>query len=162
MTTLSTDDSRLWTIRYDDVNTVHHVARATGSTSTSVAPYRVELHCGHHNLVGDEPPSEGGGDLGPSPFGLLLCGLAACTATTLRMYAAHKGWDDVATITVDVRYDVDDEKHESIVRTITVPAEVSEEQRERLADIASRTPVTLAIATPITTTIVTADTPRLP
>ena len=28
-----------------------------------------------------------GGNAGPTPFGPLLCGLAACTAMTLRMFA---------------------------------------------------------------------------
>lgn len=143
------------------MTTVHHIARATGATSSSLDAYRVELQCGHHALVGDEPSSEGGRDVGPSPFGLLLCGLASCTATTLRMYAERKQWSDVTSIVVDVRYDVDDDNQASIVRTITVPVAVSEEQRARLADIAGRTPVTLAVATPITTTVVTADTPRL-
>ena len=42
-------------------------------------------------------------------------------------------------------------------RTITVPAGLTTEQRERLADIAERTPVTLAIrdGTPIMTTFQT-------
>jgi putative redox protein len=44
-----------------------------------------------------------------------------------------------------------------IERTITVPLGLSEEQRSRLAEIAERTPVTLAIrdGTPITTTFQT-------
>jgi hypothetical protein len=41
-----------------------------------------------------------------------------------------------------------------IERTITVPAGITGEQRQRFGDIAKRTPVTLAIegGTPITTT----------
>ena len=74
---------------------------------------------------------------------------------TLRMYAARKGWE-LATIEVDVRYDVDGRrtKHRSM-RTITFPPTCTGEQRDRLADIAERTPVTLAIrnGTPITTTL---------
>jgi putative redox protein len=135
------------------VTTVRHVARAVGSTGSTAPAYRVEIRVGAHQLVADEPTPEGGGDVGPSPFGLLLSGLAACTATTLRMYAARKGWD-LTTIGVDVRYDVGDDGRGTIERTITVPADLPAEQRDRLADIADRTPVTLALrgGTPITTT----------
>jgi putative redox protein len=134
------------------VTTVHHLARAVGSTSSTAPAYRVDLQVGAHELVADEPVAGGGGDLGPAPFGLLLSGLAACTAMTLRMYAERKGWE-LTRVDVDVRYDADEDGRRSIERTITVPAVLTSEQRERLADIAERTPVTLAIraGTPITT-----------
>jgi putative redox protein len=136
------------------VTTVRHVARALGSTSTSSPPYRVELRAGRHQLVADEPAAGGGADAGPSPFGLLLSGLVACTTMTLRMYADRKGWT-IDAIDVDVRYDVDDDGRGSIARTITLPAGLPAEQRDRLADIAERTPVTLAIrnGVAITTTM---------
>lgn len=135
------------------MTTVRHVARAVGSTASTAPTWRVDVRTGGHELVVDEPVAGGGGDLGPAPFGLVLSGLAACTAMTLRMYAAHKGWE-LASVEVDVRYDTDDGGGRAIERTITVPAELTPEQRERLADIADRTPVTLAIGagTPITTT----------
>jgi putative redox protein len=68
------------------------------------------------------------------------------------MYAARKGWD-LTSITVDVRYDIDESEQASIQRTITVPSLLTAEQRQRLADIATRTPVTLAIRTPISTVV---------
>jgi hypothetical protein len=91
------------------MTTVRHVARALGSTGSAAPAYRVDLHVGPHQLVADEPRAAGGGDLGPSPFGLLLSVLAACTATTLRMYAARQGWD-LTTIDVDLRYDIADDR----------------------------------------------------
>jgi putative redox protein len=134
------------------VTTVRHVARAVGRTGATTPEYRVDIRAGRHDLVADEPAGEGG-DAGPSPFGLVLSGLVACTATTLRMYAARKGWD-LTTIEVDVRYNVDDEGRSLIKRTITVPPDLPAEQRQRLGDVAERTPVTLAIrgGTPIETT----------
>ncbi|MDQ1397555.1 MAG: putative redox protein [Acidimicrobiaceae bacterium] len=138
---------------------VHHGARATGSTGSAAPAYRVDIQAGDHQLVADEPAAAGGGDLGPSPFEFLLSGLVACTGMTLRMYAAHKGWE-LTSIDVGVRFDTDDDGRSVIERTIAVPAAIPPEQRQRLADVAERTPVTLAIrrGTPITTTFQQRDT----
>jgi putative redox protein len=114
------------------MTTVRHVARALGSTGSAAPAYRVDLHVGPHQLVADEPRAAGGGDLGPSPFGLLLSALAACTATTLRMYAARHGWD-LTTIDVDLRYDITDDRGGAIERKIIVPADLPSDQRTRLA-----------------------------
>jgi putative redox protein len=131
-----------------------HVARAVGVTTSSAPAYRVELRAGAHQLVADEPAAGGGGDAGPSPFALLLSGLAACTAMTLRMYAERKGWD-VAAVEVEARYDVTDDGRASIERVISLPDDLPIDRRDRLADIAERTPVTNAVraGTPITTTV---------
>jgi putative redox protein len=136
------------------VKTVRHVARATGSTSTSSPPYGVEIRAGRHRLVADEPPVIGGSDAGPPPFGLVLSGLVACTSITLRMYAERKGWD-VGAIDVETRYNVDEAGNGAIDRTITLRADLPDDQRDRLAEIAERTPVTLALRSgvPITTTV---------
>jgi putative redox protein len=113
----------------------------------------VDLDVGSHQFVADEGPAAGGLDAGPSPFGLLLAGLAACTAMTLRMYASRKGWN-ITTIKVEVRYDITDGTAASIARTITLPEPFPSDQQARLAEIAERTPVTLAVraGTPINTT----------
>jgi putative redox protein len=136
------------------MSTVHHIARATASSRADAPTWQVDLRSGRHRMLADEPPTNGGGDAGPSPFGLVLGGLAACTVTTLRMYADRKGWP-LASVDVDVRYDVDDDGRGAIDRTITLPAELPPDQRERLAEIAERTPVTLIVRTgvPIATTV---------
>jgi putative redox protein len=136
------------------VTTVRHVAHAVGSTGMSAPAYRVDIRTDAHQLVADEPPDAGGGDIGPSPFGLLTSALAACTATTLRMYAERHDWE-LSSIDVDVRYDVDDERRGTIARSISVPAALASEQVDALASIAERTPVTRAIraGTPIATTM---------
>jgi putative redox protein len=136
------------------MTTVRHIARAVGSTGSAEPAYRVDVRVGMHRLVADEPPAAGGGDAGPSPFGLLATGLAACTATTLRMYAARKGWE-LTTVDVDVLYDVGGDGRGAITRTITVPANLPTEHVEAIGRIAERTPVTIALraGTPITTTV---------
>ena len=125
-----------WT---DPMTAVRHVAHAVASTGSTRPAYRVDLRAGTHQLVADEPVATGGGDLGPSPFGLLLSALAACTATTLRMYADRHGWA-LTSIDVGVRYDLDDNGRGAIEQMITVPVALSAEQRHRLANIAERTP----------------------
>jgi putative redox protein len=133
------------------MTTRHHIARATASTGSAGPPWRVDIDTNPGHLVADEPSSGGGAGAGPSPFGLVSSGLAACTAMTLRMYAEHKGWE-LTRIEVDVRYDVKDDGA-VFDRTITVPSDLDPERRQRLAEIAERTPVTLALrnGTPIET-----------
>ena len=54
-------------------------------------PYAQFVTAGHHVLGDDEPESVGSHDTGPSPYEYVLAGLGACTAMTLRMYAARSG-----------------------------------------------------------------------
>ena len=61
-------------------------ARATIGTDR----YHVDVQVERHRLAADEPADHGGADTGPSPFGLLVSGLGAWTAITLRMYAEGK------------------------------------------------------------------------
>jgi putative redox protein len=138
------------------MTTVRHVARAVGSTGSTTPAYRVDIRAGGHQLTADEPAAAGGGDVGPSPFGLLLGALVACTATTLRMYATRHAWE-LVSVAVDVRYDAGDDGRRIIERKITVPGDLTPDQRQSLANIAERTPVTVAIraGTPITTTFET-------
>src|SRR5579859_862128 len=46
-----------------------------------------DIYTGRHRLRADEPVSAGGADSGPSPYDLLLAGVGACTAMTIRLYA---------------------------------------------------------------------------
>jgi putative redox protein len=115
--------------------TTRHIARAVGVTADSAPQWRVELKAGTHHLVADEPTDMAGGDAGPTPFGLLLCGLAAGTTMTLRMYAERQGWP-LATIEVNVVFNIADDEQTSIDRTIALPSGLTEDQRAHLADVA--------------------------
>src|SRR3954452_11336329 len=114
--------------------------------------HRQTIRAGHHTIICDEPPSNGGADAGPSPFALMLSSLAACTSITLRMYADRKGWS-VAPVKVDVRGFRDGDALR-IERVVRLGAPVTDEQRARLAEIADKTPVTkvLVNGAAITTT----------
>ena len=102
--------------------------------------YAVDLHAGKHRLVADEPASHGGSNAGPGPFSLLLCGLAACTAITLRMYAQRKGWKLEA---VEVEAQIFRQGSEShIDRRISLRGDLDAEQAGRLLEVSEKTPVT--------------------
>ena len=105
--------------------------------------HKVILDVGGHALVGDEPPALGGQNAGPPPFGFVLAGLAACTVTTLRMYADHKGWANV-TITADLSLDMSGEKP-LIHRSVDAAGDLDDAALARLRDVVERTPVTLAL-----------------
>lgn len=109
-----------------------------------IGPDLLETHlqAGHHPLLADEPPSNGGQDAGPAPYDLLLAALGACTAMTLRMYADRKGWR-IDALDVDLRIlGTPEVRHIRRVLRIAGPDEAA---RIRLAEIAERTPVTLTL-----------------
>jgi len=124
---------------------------AKGSIGTT--NYLVTLMAGHHQLTADEGIALGGKDIGPAPYELLCSALCACTAITLRMYAERKQWS-LRGVHVDVHYSRPDNE-ERIDRVLKFEGELDDQQRERLADIAERTPVTLTLkkALPIITTV---------
>jgi putative redox protein len=93
---------------------------------------------GGHTLVVDEPQDRGGADTGPRPTQLLAASLAGCTAITVEMYADRKGWD-VGAIEVDVAYDGAIPSTYAVA--LKLPRELSEEQRQRLLQVATKCPV---------------------
>ncbi len=114
--------------------------------------YQTLLTNGTHTIIADEPESNGGRHLGPSPGEILCSALAACSTITMRMYADRKGWPLYeARVEVDIEY----VKEGSTVKTtfkknIHLDGDLTEEQRLRLADIASRCPVHQALLGEIT------------
>jgi putative redox protein len=63
------------------------------ATLTSHSGYAQTVRIRQYQLAADEPVSGGGTDTGPAPDELVLAGLGACTAITLRMYADRKAWE---------------------------------------------------------------------
>ena len=100
-----------------------------------------------HEIKADESTRRGGTNTGPSPFELMLSSLGACTSITLRMYSERKQWN-LGTIQVRLRLlkDGDDQR---IERTISFSGALEAGQRERLLEIADKTPVSKTLASGI-------------
>lgn len=114
------------------------------ATVTSSEGYRGEARTGTHRFVVDEGPVDGGNDEGPNPYQLLMTALCQCTSATLRMYSDRKGWKP-GEIRVEarlVRIGDGASKTEQVERSIRFGAQLTEEQVDRLMEIAERTPVT--------------------
>ena len=108
--------------------------------------YAHALTVREHALVADEPKDLGGADTGPSPQELLALSLASCTAITVEMYADRKGWD-VGALEVEVDYEPDTKgKCSRFDVMMKVPAELTEEQVERIRTIATKCPVHRTLA----------------
>lgn len=94
-----------------------------------------------HQVTVDELAIKGGEDTGPDPLELLAVSLASCTAITMEMYAARKGWD-IGHVEVDVQYTPAERgcptKFDLVLR---LPVDLPEEQVERLQVIAAKCPV---------------------
>lgn len=103
-----------------------------------------------HTVVADEPEDKGGGNAGPTAFGLLASALAACTVATIRSYANLKGIKLTRVVAeVDASRRTPSEQNEAgpnakmavLHKKITVEGELSDEQRQRILQIAEKCPV---------------------
>ena len=113
-------------------------------SARSESGYTQFIEARSHRLVSDEPVSMGGADQGANPYELLLAGLASCTGITLRMYAQRKEWE-LGEVSVMTHFYRDDAGAEFVQREISVGASLPEEQLQRLAEIAEKTPVTKTV-----------------
>ena len=115
------------------------MAEATVTAHIGSTNYQVHFDDGKHTWLADEPESLGGGDRGPTPVSLLLSSLGACTSVTLKMYAQRKGWPlDEVHVTLNIETG---EEGSTIDRKITLHGGLSDQQRERLLQIANACPV---------------------
>ncbi len=125
-----------------------HVIVADGPTGR----YQEVISAKGHRMLADEPEDVGGRNEGPDPYGLLLSALGACTAMTLRMYAAHKKWP-LERVAVRLSHrklhaadcadcETREGKVDEITREIAIRGDrLDETQRTRLMEIADRCPV---------------------
>nr|WP_241264272.1 bifunctional alpha/beta hydrolase/OsmC family protein [Bowmanella dokdonensis] len=141
-----------WASRY--IPTVTEPARAHhGHVVVEEKNHRFTQHVSSdsHYWLADEPLDVGGDNMGPDPYEHLLAALGACTAMTLRMYARHKELP-LEHVKVELSHRREHGKDcqdcpdkavaiEVIERQISLSGELSDQQRQRLLEIANKCPV---------------------
>ena len=113
----------------------------------------------YHHAIADEPLAYGGTNRGMTPYGFLASGLGACTAMTVRLYARRKGWPlkhirvDVTQGKVHAQDASSSDKIDHFTRVIHLDGDLTDEQREKLRQIADKCPVhgTLTRGSKVTT-----------
>lgn len=92
-----------------------------------------------HTLLTDVGEADGGDDLAPDPHALLDSALGACTALTVKMYAARKGWP-LENADVVITHE-ESPGHYRLHRQVTLRGDLTGEQRDRLLEIANKCPI---------------------
>ncbi len=114
---------------------------AMKATATRESGYRHVVKVRSHALECDEPAEQGGTDTGPTPEELLAASLASCTAVTMEMYAARKGWE-LGDVEVACDYEPSERgKPTRFNLVLRLGDDLSDEQVERLLVIAAKCPV---------------------
>jgi len=116
---------------------------------------RHTVRVGTHSFAVDEPPGNGGEDLGPTPHDLYDSALGACKALTTLWYANRK---QIPLEDIRVAVDRDDgEERRGVYRlrvTLELAGPLTPEQRQELLNVAAKCPVH-KLMTQATTEVVT-------
>ena len=98
--------------------------------------YQSIITNGKHSIVGDEPLSSKGTDLGLSPAELVLSGLAMCKVATVRFIARKNGWtigNVEAKLLQEVKRDANGLKT-SVSISMRIEGDITSEQRDELLE----------------------------
>jgi putative redox protein len=109
--------------------------------------YQTTLTNSRHTITADENHEHDGDDLGPNPGELMLMSLASCTAITLRMYVDRKQWD-VSEINITASSEKTENKT-VFTCVATIIGNISEEEKDRLLNIAKVCPIHKVLTHPI-------------
>lgn len=125
--------------------------------SIGIQKYKTAITWRNGTFITDEPQKQGGEDLGPDPYTLLLSSLITCTLVTLRMYIEHKGYD-ISQIEIEANMFHRIENNEiktHIERMIRFEEKPDEDIAAKLLQVAEQCPVSkmLKQGTVVNTTV---------
>jgi uncharacterized OsmC-like protein/pimeloyl-ACP methyl ester carboxylesterase len=142
-----------WAERYLDMIPEEEAAEPAGVVvrETRNGRFQQAITVGNHRLLADEPRSVGGLDSGPNPYDLVLAGLGACTAMTVRLYAERKQLP-LDRVTVRLAHakihaadcetcETKEGMIDRIAREVVLEGNLDTEQRAKLLEIADKCPV---------------------
>lgn len=121
-----------------------------------------DVHVGQHVFAVDEPPANGGEDLGVTPHDLYDSALGACKALTVLWYAQRKQIP-VEDLRASVERDAGEERR-GVYRlrvTLAITGALTEAQRQELLNVAAKCPLH-KLMTQVTTEVVTELAPLEP
>ena len=121
--------------------------------------YRTEIKIRNHTLIADELISDGGADEGPTPMEMMISTLGACIAVTTRAYAQRKGWPlEAISVDIDMKrikredypaYTGEAPYVHEFREQIHFEGALTDEQKDRLMQIAAKCPVRLTFENPV-------------
>lgn len=143
-----------WAGRFVPLADPHRIEGEAGEVmvaETREGKFTQAISAAGHSLRADEPQSLGGLGSAPGPYDLLLAGLGACTAMTIRMYADLKKLP-LARVSVRLRHEkvhaadcaeceTRDGRVDRIERVVTLEGDLDDAQRAKLLEIAGKCPV---------------------
>ena len=117
----------------DNIITAHII-------ETGESDFAVSIDVSGHMIVGDEPVDAGGKNLGPAPYDLLTAALGECTAMTVRWYALQQKWP-LDKVEVKITHQKIDKSSLFEKEIIIHGDQLTEEQRQKLINVAAKCPV---------------------
>lgn len=120
--------------------------------------YKTTIESRDHVYHADEPLDAGGTNEGPTPVEMFMGALGSCIAITMRLYAERKGWPlEGVEVALDFErfngkdypgYEGDAMFVHEIRESIVLHGDLSEEQREKILEIAEKCPVARIVDLP--------------
>jgi len=110
---------------------------------------RFDITSGSHTVVTDQPVEDGGHDEGMSPVDLFVGSIASCVGYFVGRYC-ERHRIPAQGLRVDADWSMAEQPHRvgAVSMTITLPARITSEQRERLLKVAHGCTVHQSLAVP--------------